>query len=265
MGPSPCGVDPVRSSFQSNMQKSTPEEQVREEFNCWAEAGCGEEMEESHLPIVLPTLALIEFQPIDTVLDLGCGSGWLARRVAGLVPEGRVLGVDVSDVMVRRAQQASSGFSNVTFLEGTAHRIPWQDGYFNKVISVESAYYWPEPSKGLSEILRVLAKGGSAWILINYYRDNPHCHQWGAQYNIPAHLLAADEWADLFRQAGFTRVGHRRIPDNSRTPEVYTGRWFRDAEQMRRFKQEGALLIHGAKTERRSPPALPVGSSNPQP
>ena len=222
-------------------------QQLQQEFNRWAEAGRGEEMEESHLPIVLPTLALMELQPVDTVLDVGCGSGWLARRIAERLLHGRVVGLDISDEMVRRAQQASDGFSNLTFVEGSADRIPWSDNSFSRVISVESAYYWPDPARGLREILRVLAKGGSAWILINYYRDNPHCHQWGTHYNIPSHLLAAAEWADLFRRAGFTEVAFRRIPDDSPTPETYTGRWFRDAEQLRQFKQEGALLIHGTK------------------
>jgi len=64
---------------------------------------------------------------------------------------------------------------------------------------VESAYYWPDPARGLREILRVLREGGSAWILINYYRDNPHCHQWAAQFATPAHLLSAEEWSILFR------------------------------------------------------------------
>ncbi|MBZ5543311.1 MAG: methyltransferase domain-containing protein [Acidobacteriia bacterium] len=220
---------------------------LREEFNRWAEEGSGEEMEEHHLPIVEPTLALMNLQPVDRVLDVGCGTGWLGKRLAALGPGGQVVGIDVSDEMVRRAQQAGAGFGNLTFLRGSVDRIPWESGYFTKVISVESAYYWPDPASGLREIFRVLAPGGSAWILINYYRDNPHCHQWGAQYNIPAHLLTAGEWARIFSDPGFTDVAHRRIPDNSPTPEVYTGRWFKDAEQMRKFKREGALLISGQK------------------
>ncbi len=51
------------------------------------------------------------------------------------------------------------------------------------------------------------------------------------------------------RAAGFADVAHQRIPDPSPTPEVYTGRWFRDAAQLAAFKREGALLIHGAKNE----------------
>lgn len=235
------------------------ESQLREEFNRWAEAGRGEEMEEHHLPIVEPTLALMDLQPADRVLDVGSGSGWLCRRIAGKV-QGRVVGIDVSDGMVRRAQLASEGYSNLTFLQGRAEQIPWESGFFTKVISVESAYYWPDPARGLAEIFRVLAPGGSAWILINYYRDNPCCHQWGALLSVPTHLLSAAQWTGLFGEAGFTAVAHRRIPDNSPTPEVYTGPWFKDAEEMRKFKQEGALLMRGSKPHTKQP-----GPASPQP
>ena len=229
------------------MPEDVPEVQLREEFNRWAEEGRGEEMEEHHLPIVEPTLALMNIQPSDRVLDVGCGTGWLGKKLAALVPDGQVVGLDVSDEMVRRARQAAAGLGNLTFLRGSVDRIPWESGYFTKVISVESAYYWPDPASGLREFFRVLAPDGSAWILINYYRDNPHCHQWGIHYKSPTHLLSADEWAQIFPNAGFSNVEHRRIPDNSPTPDVYTGIWFKDAEHMRKFKREGALLVSGLK------------------
>lgn len=220
---------------------------LREEFNRWAQAGKGEGMEEDHLPIVLPTLELMNLRPDDRVLDLGCGSGWLVRRLAGILPKGSATGVDVSDEMIRRAQAASIRIPNARFYCGTAEELPVPANSVTKVISVESAYYWHDPARGLSEVLRVLAPGGSAWILINYYRDNLDCHQWGAQYKTPAHLLSAAEWQGLITNAGFRNAWHRRIPDLSPTPEVYTGRWFRDAAQVRRFKAEGALLVVGSK------------------
>jgi SAM-dependent methyltransferase len=226
------------------MTERAVENHLREEFNRWAEAGRGDEMEQSHLPIVEPMLALIEFKPQDKVLDVGCGTGWLVRRIAPLVSAGLAAGMDVSDSMVGRAQALSAQLPNVVFACGGVDAIPWEGGHFTKVLSVESAYYWPDPAQGVREIFRVLSPGCAAWILINYYRDNPHCHQWGGQLKVPTHLLSADEWAGLFRQAGFEAVDHRRIPDPSPTPDVYTRRWFRDAEQMRNFKQEGALLLH---------------------
>jgi hypothetical protein len=108
----------------------------------------------------------------------------------------------------------------------------------------------------MKEVFRVLREGGSAWILINYYGDNPHCHQWGSTLTVPTHLLSADEWSALLRNAGFTDVTHRRIPDPTPSPDVYTGRWFRDAAQLRAFKAEGALLIHGVKPQGAAAPSL---------
>jgi SAM-dependent methyltransferase len=234
----------------ADMTNQSLEHHLREEFNRWAEAGRGDAMEQHHLPIVEPLLALIKFESEDRVLDVGCGTGWLVRRIAPLVSAGLAAGMDVSDVMVGRAESLSIQVPNAAFARGGVDAIPWNSGYFTKVISIESAYYWPDPAQGVREIFRVLSSGGSAWILINYYRDNPHCHQWGELLKVPTQLLSAEEWTGLCRQAGFSSVAHRRIPDRSPTPDVYTGRWFRDAEQMRKFKEEGALLIDAAKAHR---------------
>jgi arsenite methyltransferase len=222
-------------------------ENLREEFNRWAEAGRGEGMEQDHLPITLPVLEKMRLAPTDNVLDVGCGAGWLARRLAKLAPEGRVVGMDISDEMIRHARRASVDFDNLMFVAGEVAQIPWQPHFFSHAISVESSYYWPDPAAGIKDIFRVLSDGGSAWMLINYYRDNPHSHQWGSFLAVPTHLLSAQEWAEQFRIAGFSNVAHERIIDRSPSPEVYTGRWFRDAAHLRAFKEEGALLVRGTK------------------
>jgi SAM-dependent methyltransferase len=229
-------------------------QQLREEFNRWAESGRGERMEEDHLPITLPVLDMMRIAPADNILDIGCGAGWLSRMLAERVPEGRVIGMDISDEMVRRARRAAAELGNAMFVVGSAEEIPWEGQFFTRAISVESAYYWPNPAAAMKEIFRVMRDDGSLWILINYYRDNPHCHQWGAILNVPTYLLSADEWSELLHDAGFTEVAHRRISDPTPTPDAYAGRWFHDAEQLRAFKAEGALLIQGKK---------PAGSSEP--
>jgi SAM-dependent methyltransferase len=220
---------------------------LREEFNRWAEAGRGEGMEQDHLPITLPVLEKMRLVATDNVLDVGCGAGWLSKRLAKLVPEGRVVGMDISDEMIRHARRASVDFENLLFVAGEVEEIPWEPNFFSHAISVESSYYWPDPATGIRELFRVLRPGGSAWILINYYRDNPHCHQWGKLLAVATHLLSADEWAGHLRDAGFRDVTHERIVDPSPAPEAYTGRWFCDAAQLRAFKAEGALLVHGTK------------------
>jgi cyclopropane fatty-acyl-phospholipid synthase-like methyltransferase len=124
-----------------NMADANQSEQLRAEFNRWAEAGRGEGMERDHLPIVLPMLAQMGIREDENVLDLGCGSGWLSKLIGGEVEEGRVVGVDVSDEMVRLARRACAELPNAMFVVGTAEEIPWQPNFFTRVVSVESSYY----------------------------------------------------------------------------------------------------------------------------
>lgn len=222
-------------------------EALREEFNRWAEAGRGEGMERDHLPITLPVIEKMELAATDNVLDVGCGSGWLSRRLSRLVPEGRVVGMDIAEEMIRVARRTSQELENILFVAGEVGEIPWEANFFSHAISVESSYYWPEPATGAKELFRVLRPDGQTWILINYYKDNPHCHQWGELLAVKTHLLAAEEWSELFSEAGFVEVGYERVIDSSPSPEEYNGRWFRDVAQLKAFKAEGALLIHGKK------------------
>jgi arsenite methyltransferase len=226
----------------------TNSESLRQEFNRWAEAGRGEGMEQDHLPIALPVLDRMRLSPEDNVLDVGCGAGWLSRLLAEQVPEGRVVGVDISDEMIRRARRSNADLENAMFVIGEAEELPWDANFFNHAISVEAAYYWPGPLAALREVQRVLREGGKAWLLINYYRENEHAHQWGKILSIPAHLRSAAEWVTLFTEAGFSQVKHDRIPDPTPAPEKYEGRWFRDAAELRAFRQEGALLVSGVKS-----------------
>ena len=65
-----------------NENITNTDEHMRREFNEWAEAGRGEEMEEHHSSITQQTLALMKLKPGERVLDLGCGAGWASRLLA---------------------------------------------------------------------------------------------------------------------------------------------------------------------------------------
>src|ERR1700758_4158780 len=112
----------------------TPDEKLQREFNRWASAGEGPKMEQHHLNITEKTLRLMNLRPGERVLDLGCGSGWATRLLARLVGEGpqgfgQVVGVDISDEMVRQARAASKDFDNIMFVVGSAAQIPWEENF----------------------------------------------------------------------------------------------------------------------------------------
>ena len=71
----------------------------------------------------------LDLEPGETVLDLGSGAGldaFLAARQVG--PEGRVIGVDMTPAMLKRARQNATkgGFTNVEFREGRLEALPWK-------------------------------------------------------------------------------------------------------------------------------------------
>lgn len=232
--------------MNSQVIQSQADKQLQEEFNQWAAAGRGDAMEDHHSDITDQTLPLMELKSDDRVLDLGCGTGWASRRLARIVNQGEVIGIDVSDEMLHRAEQTSAGIQNVRYVWGSAENIPAADNYFTKVLSVESFYYYADQGRALDDVHRVMAPGARLFILINLYKDNPYSLRWVSELKVPVHALSEAEYLKLLEQHGFTAEA-RRIPDRSPTPEEYSGKWFKNAEELRDFKRIGALLLVGEK------------------
>jgi ubiquinone/menaquinone biosynthesis C-methylase UbiE len=224
---------------------SQADQKLQQEFNQWAAAGRGDEMEDHHSDITDQTLALMDIQPSDHILDLGCGTGWASRRMAKVATAGEVIGLDVADEMLRRAEQTSSGFKNIRYVWGSAEKIPADDKYFSKVLSVESFYYYADQGKALDELRRVMAPGAKLFILINLYKDNHYSLRWMTELKVPVQGLSEAEYKALLEKHGFKNVQARRIPDRSPSPETYSGKWFKNAEELKDFKRIGALLLIG--------------------
>jgi len=236
----------------------SPDEKLKLEFNRWADAGEGEKMERHHLDITEKTMRLMALRPGERVLDLGCGSGWATRLLARMVgdgPEGfgQVVGVDVSDEMIRQARAASKDFENVLYVWGSAQQIPWEENYFDKVLSVESFYYYPDQDRALMELFRVMAPRGRLFILINLYRDNPYSLQWVDKLKVPVEVRSEAEYIELLTKHAFENVEALRIPDDTPTPDDYQTKSFRSLEDLRAFKRVGALLLMASKPDLRTP------------
>src|SRR6201982_3086139 len=243
-------------------KQHTPDENLQQEFNRWAEAGEGEKMENHHLNITEKTLRQMNLRPGERVLDLGCGSGWQTRLLARLVadgPEGfgQVVGVDISDEMIRQARAASKDFDNIMFIWGSATQIPWEENFFDKMLSVESFYYYPDQDRALAELFRVMAPKGRMFILINLYRDNPYSLQWVDKLKVPVHVRSAAEYVDLLKKHSFENVEYLQVPDDTPTPDDYVTQSFHSLGDLKAFKRIGALLLMARKPAFGTPTPAP--------
>jgi ubiquinone/menaquinone biosynthesis C-methylase UbiE len=226
-------------------------EKLRTEFNQWAAQGRGEEMESHHVSIAAQTIARMALKPGDRVLDLGCGAGWATRLLAQAVEggPGMAVGQDISDEMIARARAASTDIENVLFAVGAADEIPWRDEYFEKILSIESFYYYPDQEAVLRELYRVLIPEGLLFILINLYKENPYSLRWVSELKVPVHARSESEYEKMLRAQGFVDITIEHIPDLTETPEQYSGAWFANADELRDFKRIGALLLVARKPE----------------
>ncbi len=116
-----------------------------------------------------------------TVLDLACGTGDLAFRVAAGVSSARVLGGDYTWEMLRVARKRSRGFEkSPAWLQLDGLSLPFQDATMDGVTLAYGLRNMMDPARALGEILRILKSGGTlvlldfgkpslGWIRIPYY------------------------------------------------------------------------------------------------
>jgi ubiquinone/menaquinone biosynthesis C-methylase UbiE len=94
------------------------------------------------------------------VLDVGCGTGYLLRLLAGRCPHATELaGIDPAPSMIGAAGQAADD-RRLRFTIGTAEALPYPDNAFDLVVSTTSFDHWADQPAGLRQCARVLAPGG---------------------------------------------------------------------------------------------------------
>lgn len=108
-------------------------------------------------------VAVLDPQPGEHVLEIGFGPGVTIERLARLVGDGSVAGVDSSPVMVAQAQRRNArGIreGRIDLRYGSVELLPYPDGPFDRALAVNSQHHWPHAISNLREVRRVLKPGG---------------------------------------------------------------------------------------------------------
>lgn len=103
-------------------------------------------------------------KPDSTVIDVGCGTGFLTQRIAKLTQHtGKIVGVDLSPSMLQVARDnlAKLGLlESVEFRVGDAESLPVGDSFANAVVGNMILHHCPRPKRAISEMARVIKQGG---------------------------------------------------------------------------------------------------------
>jgi ubiquinone/menaquinone biosynthesis C-methylase UbiE len=127
----------------------------------------GREMARGHLSENLWTVARLNPEQADHILEIGFGPGVAIEELSKRVTSGLIAGVDCSETMVREAGKRNAHAIQAGLVElhcGDVTALPFDDASFDKAYSIHSIYFWSEPLKALKELQRVLKPNGTLLI-----------------------------------------------------------------------------------------------------
>ncbi len=167
----------------------------------------------------------------DRVLDVGCGTGVLAREAATRVaPNGRVVGLDLNEGMLGVARRLRP---DIEWRRGDAVDLPFDDASFDVVASQFALMYFPDRVTSLSEMMRVLAPDGrlavavwgpfelaTGYVILTEIAER-RCGQAAADVlTAPFALGDGDALTSLFAEAGVVDVSLELVEGTCIYPSI---------------------------------------------
>ena len=205
-------------------------DRVRKTFDKWAQNGRAELMEIEHGKNVLKFLETIPFDKPFTFLDVGCGNGWVVRKIAKEKNCKKSIGIDKSKKMIIQSIKKIECRKEEYFhtdIESMNYR-----GKFDFIFSMESLYYADSIEIALEKIYKLLKPGGQFFCGTDFYTDNKATARWAGIMKIQMHLHSKKEWRKFFKNTGF----------DVKTKHV------KDLKNKKKWKREhGTLFIIGTK------------------
>jgi ubiquinone/menaquinone biosynthesis C-methylase UbiE len=152
---------------------------------------------------------LLDIQPSDHLLEIGCGPGVAIQGFAALAKEGRVVGIDASTVMVEQARKRNAkaiAMGRVEIEQGEASALPYPDASFEKVAATHVIYFWSDVVTTLQEVRRVLRPGGIVAIGFQIKEHMPSVAQQGFAQTDATLYSQTEEVEALLAASGFTHI-----------------------------------------------------------
>jgi len=206
---------------------------VKKTFDKWAQNGRAELMENEHGNNVSKFLQTITFDKPFTFLDVGCGNGWVVRKIAKENNCKKSIGIDISNKMIIQAKKKISN-KNEKFFHTDVESWNYK-GKFDIIFSMESIYYSDSIEVALEKIYKLLKSGGQFFCGTDFYTENKATARWANIMKIQMHLHSKKEWKQFFKNAGF---------------EVKTKN-IKDSKNKKKWKREfGTLFITGRKPKK---------------
>ncbi len=206
---------------------------VRKTFDKWAQNGRAELMEVEHGKNVSKFLQTVSFDKPFTFLDVGCGNGWVVKKIAKEEKCKKSIGIDKSKKMILKAIKKNN-IGKEKFIHTDIETWKYR-GKFDFIFAMESLYYVDSIEIALEKIYKMLKPGGQFFCGTDFYTDNKATARWASIMKIQMHLHSKKEWKEFFQNTGF----------------IIKTKHIKDLKNSKKWKREfGTLFIIGTKPEK---------------
>ena len=189
-----------------------------EVFGEWAEQGKDIGMEKGHAWAVEDMIgfAIEERAKLKrnfSFLDLGCGNGWVVRKVENNSLCTRAVGIDGAKQMIENARK-SGDRSEYLHENIDIYNSPDK---FDLIHSMEVLYYLKDPFLTVKKIADSwLHEEGRLIVGVDLYHENKESHSWEAKVGTKMTMLKESQWVEMFQSAGLNEVESWRF---NQTPD----------------------------------------------
>ena len=179
-------------------------------FSEWALRDRDEGMEEGHAKSVNDMLKMVipKFTSPFSVIDVGCGNGWVCRYLESIENCYKAVGIDGAKQMIEKASEDTS--KSEFLLENIdTYNSP---NKFDLIHSMEFLYYLHDPFEMLKIFYEEWLKPGGILIAgIDHYSENTISLGWPKALNVNMSTFSENEWRKAMLDAGFIDVKIQRV------------------------------------------------------
>lgn len=176
---------------------------VKKVFDQWAESGRTDDSAAGHVFSGVKILKDIDKKDF-SFLDIGCGNGWMCRKVAQMPESSKVVGLDISQGMINVCDKRQQTDKELYICEDFSE---WQPkGTFDVIFSFEVIYYFNEIADNLKKIYDLLSNDGLFLMGIDCYDENIESHSWPEYVGLNMKTISIKDWVSLLDNAGFNDI-----------------------------------------------------------
>jgi SAM-dependent methyltransferase len=165
----------------------------------------GEIMNDANGPMNRHTIAVLNPEANDAILEIGMANGLFVKNIVRLDDSIKYTGCDYSKLMVELAANSNRDFvkqGKARFIHANANKLPFENHSFDKIFTINTFYFWDDHVKVLQELIRVLKKDGTLVLSIT----SKHLLEKSPMAKYGFASFSKEEIIEMMRSNGFASI-----------------------------------------------------------